>query len=152
MAVKVNVVTCDYIDFYLTVQYLLLHYSQCNHMCQVKVNVVTCEYIDFYLTAQYLLLYYGQCTHMCQTKVNVLTCEYIESRIVPSPSIYMANCSTVSLLQQFSTMINPFSANYQNTEDPPLALIPIVWNFKRFSLPPLKNIWKHQHWLLVTYG
>ena len=72
----------------------------------VKVNVVTCEYIDFYLTAQYSLLYYSQCSHMCQVKVNVVTCEYIDLKIVPSPSIYMTNCSIVLLLQQFSTMSN----------------------------------------------
>ena len=28
----------------------------------------------------------------------LLTCEYIDFKIVPSPSIYMTNCSTVSLL------------------------------------------------------
>ena len=46
VTVNVNVVTCEYIDFYLTAYYSLLYYSQCSHMCQVKVNVVTCEYID----------------------------------------------------------------------------------------------------------
>ena len=46
MTIKVNVVTYEYIDYYLTAYYLLLYYGQCTHMCQVKVNVLTCEYID----------------------------------------------------------------------------------------------------------
>ena len=69
-----------------------------SHFLQYFHNLVTCEYIDFYLTAQYLFLYYGQCTHKCQVKVSVLTCEYIDLNIVPSPPIYMRNCSTVLLV------------------------------------------------------
>ena len=68
-------------------------------ICDSKlVNEVKCEYIYVYLTAKYSLLYCSQYSHMCQVKVNVVTCEFIDFKIVPSPWIYMTNCSIVSLL------------------------------------------------------
>ena len=39
---------------------------------------------------------------MCQVKVNVVTYEYIDSKIVPSPSLYMTNCSTANSLLFFN--------------------------------------------------
>ena len=46
---------------------------------------------------------------MCQAKVNVVTCEYIDLKIVPSPSLYMTNCSTAKLLLFFNNgHLSPF--------------------------------------------
>ena len=39
---------------------------------------------------------------MCQVKVNVVTCEYIDLKIVPSPSLYMTNCSIAKSLLFFN--------------------------------------------------
>ena len=79
--------------------------------CLTKVNVLTCDYIDFYKLA------ISQDRKTCETDagqksmyshVTTLTfvwhmwlhwLSYIRYiKIMPSPSIYMANCPTVSLL------------------------------------------------------
>ena len=63
---------------------------------------------------------------MCQVKVNVVTCEYIDLKIVPSPSLYMTNCSTAKLLLFFNNEVWRYEFTFQiyfNT------LCPFIYTF-----------------------